>query len=152
MYKPGLFSRCSRWSAYSLGHPAAFGLAVLIILFWAATGPFFHYSDTWQLVVNTGTTVVTFLMVFLIQNTQNHQGEAVQLKLDELIRAVQGAHNDLVGLEDASEEELKQMHTRYVRLAEATRRMAQRGESDTGTPDVAPGPDDALGSQPHAAG
>ena len=87
-------------------------VAAAVIVVWALTGPLFGFSDTWQLVINTGTTIVTFLMVFLIQNTQNRQGDAVQIKLDELIRAVQGAHNYLVNLEDATEEELTELKQR----------------------------------------
>jgi len=83
-----------------------FGLAVAVILLWALTGPLFRFSDTWQLVINTGTTIVTFLMVFLIQNTQNRDGEAIQVKLDELIRAIEGAHNALLALEDLEEQDL----------------------------------------------
>src|SRR5438876_200185 len=113
MAAPGRFVRWSRWWGWALGHPVAFGLAVLTVVVWALLGPAFHYSDTWQLTINTGTTIVTFLMVFLIQNTQNHQGEAIQLKLDELIRALEGAHNMLVDLEDASDDELRVLKDRY---------------------------------------
>jgi len=90
------------------GKPITFLLATAIVIVWAATGPIFHYSDTWQLVINTGTTIVTFLMVFLIQNTQNRDTVALQLKLDELIIATSKAHNNIVGIEDATEEEIEQ--------------------------------------------
>jgi low affinity Fe/Cu permease len=115
------FTRISKWTCRAAGHPATFATAILIILLWAVTGPVFHYSDTWQLFINTGTTIVTFLMVFLIQNTQNRDGAAMQIKLDELIRALQGAHNELVNLEDMSDEELQKMKAHYTRLAERAR-------------------------------
>ena len=123
------FTRISKWTCHAAGRPATFTAAVLIILAWAVTGPVFHYSDTWQLFINTGTTVVTFLMVFLIQNTQNRDGAAMQIKLDELIRALQGAHNELVNLENMSEEELERMKAHYTRLAERARsKLGDRSE------------------------
>ncbi|MFL5401283.1 MAG: low affinity iron permease family protein [Gemmatimonadales bacterium] len=120
------FTRIAKWTCHKAGHPATFGLAVLIILVWAVTGPVFHFSDTWQLAINTGTTVVTFLMVFLIQNTQNRDGAAMQIKLDELIRALQGAHNELVDLEDMSDEELEQVKADFTKLAERARAKLQQ--------------------------
>jgi len=99
-----------------VGSAWAFIIAITVIIIWAATGPMFHYSDTWQLIINTGTTIVTFLMVFLIQNTQNRDGKAIQLKLDELIRALEGARNKLVDLEDLSDEELKKLEQEFQRL------------------------------------
>ena len=99
-----------------LGSAWAFAGAVLVILVWILTGPTFHFSDTWQLIINTATTVVTFLMVFLIQNTQNRDAKAVQLKLDELIRAIRSARNELVDLEDLSDEELKKLEEQFQRL------------------------------------
>jgi low affinity Fe/Cu permease len=119
-----------------VGHPAAFALALLIVLLWAVTGPLFNFSDTWQLVINTGTTVITFLMVFLIQNTQNRDSQAVQLKLDELIRATQGAHNALLDLEELSDRELADTRMRYEALAENARQKMRQGGTDTGSPEV----------------
>ena len=132
------FSRFSRWTARATGHPAAFIAAVLIILAWGITGPIFGFSDTWQLVINTGTTIVTFLMVFLIQHTQNRDSHAVQLKLDELIRAVGGAHNALLDLESLEEDELERFRERYEEIACSAREALRRGEMDTGTPDIKP--------------
>jgi len=111
------FTRFAKATAKQSGQPVTFALAVLVIVVWAVTGPFFHFSDTWQLVINTGTTIVTFLMVFLIQNTQNRDSVAMQIKLDELLRAVKGAQTALADLEDLTEEELDQFKARYVRLA-----------------------------------
>ena len=99
MYRASLFSRFAKWAAYATGHPTSFALAVGTLCVWAITGPFYHFSDTWQLVINTGTTIITFLMVFLIQNTQNRDSAAMQLKLDELIRAVQGAHRQYAAVQ-----------------------------------------------------
>src|SRR6201993_5122814 len=104
-----------------LGIAWAFAAAILIILFWGVTGPMFHYSDTWQLIINTGTTIVTFLMVFLIQNTQNRDAKAVHLKLDELIRAMKGARNRLVDLEKLSDEELQRLEKEFHRLHKNSR-------------------------------
>lgn len=112
--------------------------AAFIIVVWGVTGPIFKFSDTWQLVINTGTTIVTFLMVFLIQNTQNRDSHAVQLKLDELIRAVSGAHNALLDLEGLEETDLEQFRVRYEKLARAARAALRRGELDTGSPELAP--------------
>jgi low affinity Fe/Cu permease len=135
-YPASPFSRFAKWTAHAMGHPLAFLMAVLIILAWAVTGPLFGFSDTWQLVINTGTTIVTFLMVFLIQNTQNRDSAAIQLKLDELIRAVAGAHNALLDLEELTEHDLERMRIRYEALARRAREDLRRGLEDTGTPDV----------------
>jgi low affinity Fe/Cu permease len=126
-----LFTSFANQTACLAGHPATFVAAVLIILAWAISGPIFHYSDTWQLVINTGTTIVTFLMVFLIQNTQNRESKAVQLKLDEIIRSLSGAHNTLLNLEELDEKELDAIHRRYLALAEHARNALDRGEADT---------------------
>jgi len=129
--KPSFFHHFANHTAHASGHAATFAAAVALILVWAITGPIFGYSDTWQLVINTGTTIVTFLMVFLIQNTQNRESKAVQIKLDEIIRALEGAHNTLLNLEDLDEKELDAMHKRYCALAEHARRALDRGERDT---------------------
>jgi low affinity Fe/Cu permease len=113
----------ARHSAIALGSAWAFSGAVLIILVWILTGPMFHFSDTWQLVINTATTIVTFLMVFLIQNTQNRDAKAMHLKLDELIRSLKGARNQLVDLENLSDEDLKKLEKQF-------QRMRKRAEND----------------------
>ena len=131
------FATFARRAARAAGRPAAFLGATLCVVLWAASGPFFGFSDTWQLVINTATTVVTFLMVFLIQNTQDRDSEAVQVKLDELIRATRGAHNALLDLEQLDAEELDEVRRRYERLAEQAREALRSGRGDTGAPDVA---------------
>ena len=133
------FTRFAKWTARLAGRPPAFVAAVALILAWALTGPLFGFSDTWQLVINTGTTIVTFLMVFLIQNTQNRDSEAIQVKLDELIRAVEGAHNALLDLEELEDEELDRIRAKYEKLAELARADLRRGSFDTGVPKVDPG-------------
>lgn len=115
------FGIAARRTARAAGHPATFITAVLIIVVWAAVGPIFGFSDTWQLIINTGTTIITFLMVFLIQNTQNRDSDAVQLKLDELIRALHGAENALIDLEDLDVEELDRLRTKYAEFADHAR-------------------------------
>jgi low affinity Fe/Cu permease len=116
-------------SSVMLGSAWAFGGAVLVILIWIVTGPTFHFSDTWQLIINTATTVVTFLMVFLIQNTQNRDAKAMHLKLDELIRAVKGARNELVDLESLTDEELKKLEEQFRRLRKRAERNGTRSQS-----------------------
>ena len=123
------FTRFSKWTARATGHPVGFVLAVLIILVWLVTGPLFHFSDTWQLVINTATTVVTFLMVFLIQNTQNRESESIQLKLDELIRAIEGAQNALLDLEELEEADLIRIRATYLKLADEAREALIRGKT-----------------------
>jgi low affinity Fe/Cu permease len=117
----GTFNRLARQASKIAGHSVAFSLAAGMILIWAITGPIFGFSDTWQLVINTTTTIITFLMVFLIQSSQNRDSEAVQLKLDELIRATKAAQNALLGIEDLTEEELDELKTRYQDLAKQAR-------------------------------
>jgi low affinity Fe/Cu permease len=130
------FTRFAKSTARLTGRPAAFVIAAGVILVWAITGPLFGFSDTWQLVINTGTTVVTFLMVFLIQNTQNRDAEAVQVKLDELIRVTKGAHNALLNLEELEEGDLDRIRAQYATLAERARADLRRGRADTGAPEV----------------
>ena len=129
------YSRFAKAAAHFCGRPRVFVLAVGLIAAWIVTGPIFGFSDTWQLVINTGTTIVTFLMVFLIQNTQNRDTEAIQVKLDELIRATKGAHNALLDLEELEEENLHAFRTKYQSLASAARSELIRGVQDTGTPE-----------------
>ena len=136
MYSASVFNRFSKQVARKTGHPAAFMAALVIVGIWSASGPLFGFSDTWQLVINTGTTIVTFLMVFLIQNTQNRDSEAMQLKLDELIRVMEGAHNSLLDLEELNAEELDVIKTRYARLAETARKELRKGRADTDRPAI----------------
>jgi low affinity Fe/Cu permease len=125
------FTRFAKWTARATGQPAAFVMAVSTILLWGVTGPLFGFSDTWQLVINTGTTIITFLMVFLIQNTQNRDSEAIQVKLDEIIRAIEGAHNALLDLEELDEKELDDIRKDYEKLAEDARKGLKGGKPDT---------------------
>ncbi len=118
---PSRFTRFAKGIARLTGRPITFVLAVTVIVVWAFTGPLFDFSDTWQLVINTGTTIVTFLMVFLIQNTQNRDTEALQLKLDELIRVTKGAKNALLDLEELDEEQLEELRLHYERMAKMAR-------------------------------
>jgi low affinity Fe/Cu permease len=115
------FTEFSKWIAEQAGHPISFSLALLTIIIWGASGPLFGYSDTWQLVINTGTTIVTFLMVFLIQKTQNRDTETIHLKLDELIRVTKGARNMMLDLEHMDDESLKQLRDIYERLGSQAR-------------------------------
>ena len=111
-----VFADAANWSSHAAGKAATFLLALLVVIVWGVTGPIFHYSDTWQLVINTGTTIVTFLMVFLIQNSQNRDSAAIQVKLDELIR-VSEVHNSIIGIEHLTEEELEELRERCERRA-----------------------------------
>ena len=134
-----LFSKFTRWAANLTGTRWAFSGATLIILTWLVSGPLFGFSDTWQLVINTATTIVTFLMVFLIQNTQNRDSVAMQLKLDELIRASKGAHLALLDLEELSQDDLEKIRGDYEALAEDARRELRSGATDTGSPEMPDG-------------
>jgi low affinity Fe/Cu permease len=133
---PFRFSDFARRLAVWSGRPLAFMIAAGAVLLWAVTGPIFGFSDTWQLVINTSTTIITFLMVFLIQNTQNRDTEAIQIKLDELIRATQGAHNALLYLEHLEDEELARYRENYAELAKAAREKLRAGKLDTDSPDI----------------
>ena len=120
------FTRFTKATARTTGRPATFVIAISIILVWAISGPMFAFSDTWQLVINTGTTIITFLMVFLIQSTQNRDGEAVQVKLDEIIRAIGNAHNELLDLEELDEADLDKARDRYREMARKAREKKER--------------------------
>lgn len=134
--KNSWYSHTARYIAHMTGKPISFSIAMGVILIWIITGPLFDYSDTWQLVINTGTTIVTFLMVFLIQNTQNRDTEAIQVKLDELIRVTQGAHNVLLDLEEIEEEELDTFRLKYQALAKLAREELLQGRQDTDSPEA----------------
>ncbi|XVJ70591.1 MAG: low affinity iron permease family protein [Rhizobacter sp.] len=136
MEKITSYARFAKTASHYCGRPRTFALALGVIAAWIVTGPIFAFSDTWQLVINTGTTIITFLMVFLIQNTQNRDTEAIQIKLDELIRATQGAHNALLDLEELEEEELDAFRRKYQALASSARVGVGLGGQDTGTPDA----------------
>lgn len=123
------FNRFARATARAAGQPIAVTLAALVIVIWLFSGPLFGFSNTWQLIINTGTTIVTFLMVFLIQNTQNRDSEAVHVKLDELIRAIEGAHNALLSLEELDEKELDRIRANYTTLAEKARSDLKGGRA-----------------------
>ena len=130
------YSGLAKGASRFCGRPKTFALAVAIIAVWLVTGPVFNFSDTWQLVINTGTTIITFLMVFLIQNTQNRDTEAIQIKLDELIRATKGAHNALLDLEELEEGVLDEFRRKYEGLAATAREGIDQGGKDTGTPEA----------------
>jgi low affinity Fe/Cu permease len=129
------YSRFAKWSARVTGRPGTFIVALVLIVAWIITGPIFRFSDTWQLIINTATTILTFLMVFVIQNTQNRDTQAIQIKLDELIRATEGAHNALLDLEELEEHQLHGFRRRYETLARDARSQLKEGRSDTGTPE-----------------
>ena len=126
-----LFTRFAKWTSRVTGRPVTFVLAVAVLVVWAFSWPLFGFSDTWQLVINTCTTIVTFLMVFLIQNTQNRDSEAIQIKLDEIIRVLEGAHNALLDLEELEEKDLDRIRADYETLAESARTDLRSGKVDT---------------------
>lgn len=133
------FTCFASWVAHKAGKPVVFAMACAIILVWAATGPLFGYSDTWQLAINTGTTIITFLMVFVIQNSQNRDGAALQIKLDELIRALEGAENALLDLEELGDVELERIRLEYGALAEKARKELKKvGRAKHDTPHEEP--------------
>lgn len=134
--KCGFFTQFANKASDWTGSAHAFVAAVAIIMIWAVTGPMFGYSDTWQLVINTGTTIITFLMVFLIQNTQNRDSKAMQLKLDELIRVTPGAHVRLLDMEELSERDLCHLRDKYEKIAREARERLKEGKDDTDMPDV----------------
>jgi low affinity Fe/Cu permease len=136
MHPTTWYSGFAKSASHFCGRPRTFALAVAVIAVWIVTGPIFAFSDTWQLVINTGTTIITFLMVFLIQNTQNRDTEAIQIKLDELIRATKGAHNALLDLEELEDEALDAFRKKYQALATAARIELGLGSEDTGTPEA----------------
>jgi low affinity Fe/Cu permease len=125
----GFFERAARRVSHATGSTASFLIAVAVVLVWLATGPLFGYSDAWQLVINTGTTIVTFLMVFVIQRAQNKESLAVQLKLNEIVAAIEGASNRLINVESLGEEELATLHEHYARLAQLAKQEAHVTES-----------------------
>jgi low affinity Fe/Cu permease len=135
------FTRFANIAARATGRPVTFMLALLVVLAWAVSGPMFGFSDTWQLVINTGTTIITFLMVFLIQNTQNRDSEAMHVKMDELIRATQGAHQALLDLEELDDDMLDRVRARYRKLAAKARADIAAGGFDIGCADVEPDPE-----------
>lgn len=133
-----LFRKFAQSTSQAVGSSWAFISAVLIIFLWAVTGPMFHYSDTWQLVINTGTTIITFLMVFLIQNTQNRDAKAIHLKLDELIKGVKGARTGLVNLEQLSDSDLDRLHKEFERLHKSVGHLHEAQEDHQADLEEAP--------------
>lgn len=134
--KVSWFTRTAKWASHASGRPITFIMALSIILVWAILGPLFQFSDTWQLVINTGTTIITFLMVFLIQNTQNRDTEALQIKLDEVLRSMENAHTVLLDLEELDDEELDLIRKDYLDLAKKAREDLRRGKDDRGVPEL----------------
>lgn len=144
MRKNNFFARFAGFASYATGTSYAFVIAVLIVIVWGVSGPVFKFSDTWQLVINTGTTIVTFLMVFLIQNSQNRDTKAMQIKLDEILSTMEGAHNSLLDLEELEEEVLEKYRQRYCKLAAEARKRVEAGEDDTESANVGAEEDDAA--------
>lgn len=136
MNKKSWFNSFAKAAARVSGRPLTFIFALAVIVAWAVSGPLFKFSDTWQLVINTSTTIITFLMVFLIQNTQNRDAEAIQIKLDELIRVTKGAHTVLLDLEELDDRHLVKIKQCYEEIAAKSRQELKRGKKDTGTPFV----------------
>lgn len=132
-----LFTRVANATARLAGRASTFVVMCGLVVVWAAAGPYFHFSDSWQLTINTGTTILTFLMVFLIQATQNRDAAAIQIKLDEIIRSLEGAHNAMLDLEELDEQDLVKMRENYLQLAERARLALKRGDTDTDVPDLA---------------
>ena len=130
------FAAFSKWASSKVGHPMTFSLALGIVLLWLVSGPLFDFSNTWQLMINTTTTIVTFLMVFLIQSTTNRESAATQIKLDELIRADKDAHTVLLDLEELTEAELLELKAKYEELAAKSREKLRHGGTDKGSPEV----------------
>ena len=130
------FTHIAKWASRTAGKPSTFMVALVIIFVWLLTGPIFHFSDTWQLVINTSTTIITFLMVFLIQSTQNRDQEALQIKLDEVLRSMENAHTVLLDLEELDDEELDMIRQDYLQLAKKAREGLRRGKDDRGVPEV----------------
>ena len=135
--KISFFTRVANATSRLAGRASTFIVMCGLVVVWAAAGPYFHYSDSWQLTINTGTTILTFLMVFLIQSTQNRDAAAIQIKLDEIIRALEGAHNAMLDLEELDEQDLVKMRESYLELAERARLALKRGDTDTDVPDLA---------------
>lgn len=125
-----IFTELAKWASRATGRPMTFVLATLTIVVWGISGPLFGFNETWQLVINTGTTIITFLMIFLIQNTQNRDTAAIHIKLDELIRAMEGAHNALLDLEELEDRDLERLRDDYEKLAARARKDLAEGKSD----------------------
>ena len=136
-HRISLFTRIANATSRFAGRASTFIVMCGLVVLWAAAGPYFDYSDSWQLTINTGTTILTFLMVFLIQATQNRDSAAIQIKLDEVIRALEGAHNAMLDLEELDEGDLVKMRDNYLQLAEKARVALRRGKTDTDVPDLA---------------
>lgn len=130
------FSSLTKFVSYCAGNALTFIFCVIIILVWLISGPYFGFNDSWQLIINTGTTIITFLMVFILQNSQNRETLAIQLKLDEIIRSMKSAHNQLLDIEQLSDEELEEIHKKYEQLAHHVKKRVKKGCKDTGTPPI----------------